>query len=268
MHQIDRGRQRFVQGGAPRTGGRLAASRITPSEIRRLQVLVESMTEAIREGRPERVSIANIRFHDAIYSFARSPKLERLGRDVRHSVRGDTRPCRSRARSAWTTCSGNIEQFSTRSSAHDPEAAQRASNAHLEARARVPRSPRPARVVAVFRRGRREASGRCRSSTLVPCPRSQSQSSGSEPAPPASSDHGVDRLPDRGGRAAEDAAWDRPASHSRPSSAGRRSAEKGMHSSIQDDRHELTPDGPALSATGPDHARQSEPPRWPVLRSS
>jgi DNA-binding GntR family transcriptional regulator len=111
---------------------RLAAHRITPSELARLQVVVESMEEAIKAGRREHVVVANTHFHDVIYAAAGNEVLERLGRDLREFVRRfTTLPFASPDR---------VDQVLNEHRAifdalerHDPDAAEAASNAHLAA---------------------------------------------------------------------------------------------------------------------------------------
>lgn len=111
---------------------RLAAHRITPSELARLQVVVESMEEAIHAGRREHVVVANTHFHDVIYAAAGNEVLERLGRDLREFVRRfTTLPFASPDR---------VDQVLSEHRAivralerHDPDAAEAASNAHLAA---------------------------------------------------------------------------------------------------------------------------------------
>lgn len=111
---------------------RLAAHRITPSELARLNVVVESMEEAIKAGRREYVVVANTHFHDVIYAAAGNEVLERLGRDLREFVRRfTTLPFASPDR---------VDQVLAEHRAivdalerHDPDAAEAASNAHLAA---------------------------------------------------------------------------------------------------------------------------------------
>lgn len=111
---------------------RLAAHRITPSELARLHVVVESMEEAIKSGRREYVVVANTHFHDVIYAAAGNEVLERLGRDLREFVRRfTTLPFASPDR---------VDQVLDEHRAifdalerHDPDAAEAASNAHLAA---------------------------------------------------------------------------------------------------------------------------------------
>lgn len=111
---------------------RLGAHRITPSEIGRLQVIVDSMAEAIQAGRREQVVVANVRFHDVIYTVAGNPMLERVGRDLRESVRRfTTLPFASpeRVDDVLREHRAILEALK----AHDPDAAEQASRAHLTA---------------------------------------------------------------------------------------------------------------------------------------
>jgi DNA-binding GntR family transcriptional regulator len=111
---------------------RLAAHRITPSELARLRVVVDSMQQAIGEGRREQVVVANTHFHDVIYGAAGNEMLERLGRDLREFVRRfTTLPFASpeRVDHVLTEHRNIVEALEK----HDPEAAETASRAHLAA---------------------------------------------------------------------------------------------------------------------------------------
>lgn len=111
---------------------RLAAHRITPSELARLNVVVDSMAEAIKAGRREHVVVANTHFHDVIYAAAGNEVLERLGRDLREFVRRfTTLPFASpdRVEDVLSEHRAIVEALER----HDPDAAEAASNAHLAA---------------------------------------------------------------------------------------------------------------------------------------
>lgn len=111
---------------------RLAAHRITPSEIGRLEVIVDSMAEAIRAGRREQVVIANVRFHDVIYDVAGNGMLERVARDLREYVRRfTTLPFASPERVEHVL--DEHRAILAAMKAHDPEAADAAAHAHLGA---------------------------------------------------------------------------------------------------------------------------------------
>ena len=111
---------------------RLAAHRITPTELSRLQVILESMKEAIETDRREQVVIANMRFHDVIYSVAGNDMLERIARDLREFVRRfTTLPFASPERVEDVLREHMAIYEGLRN--HDPEAAELASHAHLGA---------------------------------------------------------------------------------------------------------------------------------------
>ena len=111
---------------------RLAAHRITPSELARLRLIVDTMREAIKGERREQILISNQRFHDVIYSAAGNPMLARVASDLRDFVRRfTTLPFASPDRVEHVL--SEHEQILAALEAHDPEAAQRASNAHLDA---------------------------------------------------------------------------------------------------------------------------------------
>jgi DNA-binding GntR family transcriptional regulator len=111
---------------------RLAAHRITPTELSRLQVILESMKEAIETDRREQVVIANVRFHDVIYGVAGNDMLERIARDLREFVRRfTTLPFASPERVDDVLREHMAIYEALRN--HDPEAAELASHAHLGA---------------------------------------------------------------------------------------------------------------------------------------
>jgi len=111
---------------------RLAAHRITPSELDRLRVVVELMEQAIANGRREQVVVANAVFHDVIYAAAGNELLERLGRDLREFVRRfTTLPFASPERVDHVL--NEHRDIVAALEKHDPEAAEDASRAHLSA---------------------------------------------------------------------------------------------------------------------------------------
>lgn len=111
---------------------RLAAHRITPSELARLRVIVDSMRRAIRAGRREQVILANQRFHDVIYAAAGNEMLARVASDLRDFVRRfTTLPFASPDRVEHVLA--EHEAILEALAAHDPEAAEAASRRHLEA---------------------------------------------------------------------------------------------------------------------------------------
>jgi len=111
---------------------RLAAHRITPSELSRLRLIVDSMREAITSGRREQVVAANQRFHDIIYAAAGNPMLARIAGDLRDYVRRfSTLPFASPDRVEHVLA--EHEAILAALERHDPEAAHRASDAHLGA---------------------------------------------------------------------------------------------------------------------------------------
>jgi DNA-binding GntR family transcriptional regulator len=90
------------------------------------------MREAIASGRREQIIIANQRFHDVIYSAAGNEALARVASDLRDFVRRfTTLPFASPDRVEHVLA--EHEAVLDALQRHDPEAAQAASNAHLEA---------------------------------------------------------------------------------------------------------------------------------------
>jgi DNA-binding GntR family transcriptional regulator len=111
---------------------RLAAHRITPSELARLQLIVDSMRQAVASGRREQVIIANQRFHDVIYTAAGNAMLARVAGDLRDFVRRfTTLPFASPDRVEHVL--SEHEAILEALQAHDPAAAEAASNRHLAA---------------------------------------------------------------------------------------------------------------------------------------
>jgi DNA-binding GntR family transcriptional regulator len=110
----------------------LAAHRITPSELARLNVVVDAMADAIAGGRREQVVAANTHFHDVIYSAAGNDMLERLGRDLREFIRRfTTLPFASAQRVDHVL--EEHRAIVAALEAHDPIQAEAASRAHLSA---------------------------------------------------------------------------------------------------------------------------------------
>lgn len=110
----------------------LAAHRITPSEIAHLRLIVETMSEAVRTNRREQLVAANVRFHDVIYIAAGNRMLARVAKDLRDFVRRfTTLPIASSHRVEHVV--EEHEAILQALEARDPEAARRASDAHLEA---------------------------------------------------------------------------------------------------------------------------------------
>ncbi len=65
----------------------LAAQRVSPDDIARLRLVLDSMREGIREGRTDVVVNANMAFHDVLYRAAGNQTLARLGNELRTFVR-------------------------------------------------------------------------------------------------------------------------------------------------------------------------------------
>jgi DNA-binding GntR family transcriptional regulator len=109
---------------------RLAAHRITPSELARLRLIVDSMRGAVQDDRRHQIVVANQRFHDVIYAAAGNPMLARVASDLRDFVRRfSTLPFASPERVEHVLA--EHEQILAALEAHDPEAAQQASDRHL-----------------------------------------------------------------------------------------------------------------------------------------
>jgi len=111
---------------------RLAAHRITPSELARLRLIVDSMRQAVAGDRRAQIVIANQRFHDVIYTAAGNPMLARVASDLRDFVRRfSTLPFASPDRVEHVLA--EHEAILAALVAHDPAAAEAASNTHLGA---------------------------------------------------------------------------------------------------------------------------------------
>lgn len=110
----------------------LAAHRITPSELAHLRLIVDSMREAVESNRREQLVGANVRFHDVIYLAAGNRMLARVAKDLRDFVRRfTTLPIASSHRVGHVV--EEHELILKALEAHDPEAARKASDAHLDA---------------------------------------------------------------------------------------------------------------------------------------
>jgi DNA-binding GntR family transcriptional regulator len=111
---------------------RLAAHRITPSELSRLRLIVDTMRRSIETGRREHIVVANQRFHDIIYQAAGNPMLARVATDLRDFVRRfSTLPFASPDRVEHVLAEHEAILIALES--HDPDAAGRSSDAHLAA---------------------------------------------------------------------------------------------------------------------------------------
>jgi len=110
----------------------LAAHRITPSELSKLELIVNTMGEAIETGRREQIVAANQRFHDVIYSAAGNPVLARVASELRDYVRRySTLPFASPDRVEHVL--SEHRAILTALQKHDPKAAEQASGGHLSA---------------------------------------------------------------------------------------------------------------------------------------
>jgi DNA-binding GntR family transcriptional regulator len=111
---------------------RLAAHRITPSELARLELIVATMQQGVEGDRREQIVVANQRFHDVIYAAAGNPMLARVASDLRDFVRRfSTLPFASPDRVEHVLA--EHKKILAALKDHDPDAAEAASNAHLEA---------------------------------------------------------------------------------------------------------------------------------------
>jgi len=109
---------------------RLAAHRVTPSELARLRLIVDSMRSGVTNDRREQIVVANLRFHDVIYAAAGNRMLARVASDLRDFVRRfSTLPFASPDRVEHVLA--EHEAILDALERHDPEAAERASDSHL-----------------------------------------------------------------------------------------------------------------------------------------
>jgi DNA-binding GntR family transcriptional regulator len=110
----------------------LAAHRITESELGKLELIVESMSQAIATDRREQIVMANQRFHDVIYGAAGNPVLTRIASELRDYVRRySTLPFASpdRVQDVLAEHQGILDALCKR----DQDAARQASGKHLSA---------------------------------------------------------------------------------------------------------------------------------------
>jgi DNA-binding GntR family transcriptional regulator len=110
---------------------RLAAQRITPDELRQLQVILESMRDAVKTDRTDLVVSANIAFHDVIYRAAGNETLFRLAKDLSDFVRRFSAEAFANNERAAAVV-GEHERILSALEAHDPDEAAAASAAHLQ----------------------------------------------------------------------------------------------------------------------------------------
>ncbi|HEY3218197.1 MAG TPA: GntR family transcriptional regulator [Candidatus Limnocylindria bacterium] len=110
---------------------RLSAQRVTPDDLVRLRFVVESMDEAIREGRLDVIVSTNIAFHDLLYSIAANRTLRRIGTDLSDYVRrfsAEAFVSTGRVHGVLAEHRRILEQLER----GDPDAAERASREHLQ----------------------------------------------------------------------------------------------------------------------------------------
>lgn len=110
---------------------RLAAQRITPDEIRQLQMAHDSMREGVDADRADLIIGANFTFHDVIYRSARNETLFRLAKDLSDLVRrfsAEAFANRERAASVLK----EHEEILTALEQHDADAAAAAASRHMQ----------------------------------------------------------------------------------------------------------------------------------------
>ncbi len=111
---------------------RLAAERITPTDLTKLHLLMELMEESSRSQRWEAVVQINIKFHEVLYDTARNERLALIGRSLQDAVRrysslAFTRPERVAA------VLREHEELVRALEARDPDLAEATSRKHLAA---------------------------------------------------------------------------------------------------------------------------------------
>ncbi len=110
----------------------LAAQKITESQLARLRLVVEAMSQGATADRREQIVMANRRFHDIIYAAAGNARLERIAGELRGYVRRfSTPPSASpeRVKHVLTEHRALLAALE----AHDPDSAREASDRHLAA---------------------------------------------------------------------------------------------------------------------------------------
>lgn len=111
---------------------RLAAKRLTPDDIARLRVILETMREGITQGRTGVIVNANIAFHDVIYGAAGNQTLSRLGKELRNFVRRFSTEAFASPSRVHAVLREHEELLSAMERG-DAAAAERASSDHLRA---------------------------------------------------------------------------------------------------------------------------------------
>jgi len=121
----------FVRGGLDGLAARLAATRISPDELTRLQLIYDTMVAAVREGRTDEAAVANVAFHDTIYDIAGNRRLSDTARGLRDFVRRFSAE-------AFVTVPGRADEVLAEHAqilealhANDPDAAEAAARAHV-----------------------------------------------------------------------------------------------------------------------------------------
>ena len=121
----------YVRGGLDGLAARLAASRISPDELTRLQMIYDTMAEAIGKGRIEDAAIANVAFHDTIYDVAGNRRLSDTARGLRDFVRRFSAEAFVTVPGRADEVLGEHSQILAALRANDPDAAEAAARRHV-----------------------------------------------------------------------------------------------------------------------------------------
>lgn len=111
---------------------RLAARRVSSSDITKLQLLLEMMRESLKAGQWDGMVEANIKFHDVVHQAAGNERLRGLTQNLLDFVRRFSRPSEARAVDVLAEHAEIILALQSR----DAELAERLARRHVE-RARV-----------------------------------------------------------------------------------------------------------------------------------
>ncbi len=111
---------------------RLAAERITPTDLTKLHLLMELMEESARAQRWEAVVQINIKFHEVLYGTARNERLALIGRSLQDAVRRYSSVAFSSPDRVAAVLREH-EELVRALEARDPDGAELASRRHLAA---------------------------------------------------------------------------------------------------------------------------------------
>jgi len=110
---------------------RLAAGRVSSTDLTKLNLLMDMMRDAVKAGHWEGMVQANIKFHDVLHQAAGNERLRHLTRNLLDFVRRfSTEAFASQERAAAVLA--EHEEIIRAMEAHDPDLAEKVARRHVE----------------------------------------------------------------------------------------------------------------------------------------